>query len=294
VPRSALAAPPREQTQAPQEFVPPPKPKQTQSAPTLGARPQAAPSRNSPVPSRNPRASTDPSAAGKRGNGVARAGNDDLPMPTAKLKPFKDPPTGAGARRMPTWVPIVALMLVGVAIAYAIAMSGPDLPTPTTSETRVQPPPPPAPPPEAAKATLVVESTPAGASVTVDGQERGCATPCTLDGLSPTSPLLLRLDKEGFLPWSGLVTPSTTQKRVARLRAAPADASRFASLVLRGDVPAEVLVDGAEVGHVTTAGPLPIAPGTHAITLVGASGAKAELKVTFKPGETVERKVDLR
>jgi hypothetical protein len=257
--------------------------------------PSSVTTRNSPAPSRSGRASTDPAqvASGKRGNGVARPGNDDLPMPTAKLKPFKDPPTGAGARGIPTWVPIVLLVLVGIGIAYAIAMSGPDLPTPATAEIRASAPQPP-PPPVSARTTLVVESTPTGAKVTVDGQERGCATPCTLDDVSVTSPLVLRLDKEGFLPWSGLVNPATTKKRLAHLRAAPGDSSRFASLLLRGNVPAEVLVDGAEIGHVTTAGPLPVPPGTHEITLVGASGARAQLKLTLKAGESVEKTVELR
>jgi serine/threonine protein kinase len=296
MPRSALAAPPKEPVAPPKEFVPPPKPRATASVPQVAARPSpsSTTTRNSPAPARG-RAGTDPAvASGKRGNGAARPANDDLPMPTAKLRPFKDPPTGAGARRsIPTWVPIVLLVLVGVGIAYAIAMSGPDLPTPSTTELHVAAPQPP-PPPVSARTTLAVESTPSGAKVSVDGQERGCATPCTLDDLSTTSPLVLRLDKEGFLPWSGLVNPATTKRRLARLRPAPGDSSRFATLILRGNVPAEVLVDGAEIGHVTTAGPLPVPPGTHEITLVGASGARARLKITLKPGESIEKTVELR
>ncbi len=295
VPRSALAAPPKEAPAPPKEFVPPPKPKVAAQAVPPPAKPSPSSTRTAPASSAkgSPAVET-PAPVGKRGNGAAARPGSDAPMPTARVRPLRDRRPDAWSRRIPTWVPITVLVLVGMGITYAIAMSGPELnpEAPKADETRIAQPPPPM--PASAKATLVVESSPAGAKVTVDGQARGCATPCTLDDLSATSPLVLRLDKPGFLPWSGLVNPSTTPRRTARLRVAPADPSRLATLILRGNVPAEVLVDGAEVGHVTTAGPLPIPPGTHEITLVAASGARASLRLTLKAGDSVEKTVELR
>jgi len=43
----------------------------------------------------------------------------------------------------------------------------------------------------------------------------------------------------------------------------------------------------AVLGHVTTEGPLDLPPGETLLTLVAASGAQKQLKVTVKPGETV-------
>jgi hypothetical protein len=184
-------------------------------------------------------------------------------------------------------------MLLGAGVGVAIAVSGP----------RLEPPPPaarphagtiqpvPAPPPSG---SLAVKSAPAGARVLVEKRER-CRTPCRVEGLSTVSTTVVRVELDGYLPWSALVDLGKgPPERVAKLRERPSDLSKWGALVIRANAPADVLVGGAEIGHVTTEGPLELPAGETALTLVGASGTKLDMKVTVKPGETVSVDVSLK
>jgi hypothetical protein len=230
-----------------------------------------------------------PAPVGKKG---VRGPTSSPQVPTARLKPL--PAEEPWTRRIPTWLPILALVLVGVGIAYAIAMSGPEIDPASNPTTTPRLAPPPTPPPATGKARLTIESTPPGAKVSIDGRERGCATPCTVDDLSVTSPALLRLDKPGYLPWSGLHDPGKAgATRAAKLRKAPADSRRLASLTLRADAAAEVLVGEEAIGHVTTAGPLLLPAGRYKLVLVAPSGARASIDVQLQAGDSVDKSVEL-
>ena len=100
-------------------------------------------------------------------------------------------------------------------------------------------------------------------------------------------PLLLKVEREGHLPWSALVVPAAGGKQVAKLRRAPpaADARDWGSVQLHTSAPRAVLVQGEAVGHLSTSGPLPLPPGETLLTLVGSDGSTTEIKVDIRPRE---------
>jgi serine/threonine-protein kinase len=256
------------------------------ATPTGGQPPVSTPPAGTPAPPRSPSRPDDPrGSTGKLPTGQLRA-SPNQSIPTARIGPVAreaDP----WARRIPTWLPFVGLAVLGIVIAYTIAVSGPDLkPTPPRPEPSPTEQPPPT--PAGARRKLTITSEPPGAHVDVDGHDR-CTTPCTVDDLPTDTPAVLRLTKVGYLPWTGLATPGAASRR-ARLRTPP-DPARAATVILHGDVPAEVLVNGQEIGHVTTAGPLTLAAGKLQLTLVSANGQKIALDVTLQPGQTLEREV---
>jgi hypothetical protein len=184
-------------------------------------------------------------------------------------------------------------MLLGAGVGVAIAVSGPRLePPPPTARPHtgtIQPVP--APPPSG---SLMVKSTPAGARVLVEKRER-CRTPCRVEGLSTVSTTVIRIELDGYLPWSSLVDLGKGQpERIAKLRERPSDLSKWGALLIRANAPADVLVGGAPIGHVTTEGPLELPSGETTLTLVGAGGAKVDTKVNVKAGETVSVDVSLK
>jgi serine/threonine protein kinase len=262
--------------------APAPRPARESKAPPP-ASPKAPPA---PAPRSAPRASSGPAPTGAVPTGKQRA--TSAPVPTARVERVPAASDDPWARRIPPWVPIAGLVVLGIVIAYAIAVSGPDL-KPSPMPSGAPAPAPPAPPPPGARGKLTIASDPPGATVVVDGRER-CATPCTIDDLPAGAPALVRLTKPGYLPWSGLAAPGAAAERRARLRPVPAP-GKSATVSLRGDVPAEVQVNGKDIGHVTTAGPLELPPGKVELTLVAASGATKTIALELKAGDSIEREV---
>ena len=82
--------------------------------------------------------------------------------------------------------------------ATPVAEATPEAPPTPVAEASAAPPAA-TPPPAAAEATLEVESTPPGATVLVKGKKRG-ATPLRLK--VPAGAVSLRVEKEGYKPWS--------------------------------------------------------------------------------------------
>jgi serine/threonine-protein kinase len=143
-------------------------------------------------------------------------GGQTLAAQTGQPKPKTVPPTtltpgGMVREAIPgttikvakkSWlvVGIGATVVVAAAVA-AVALRNP--PAPPTPAVRPAPPPAPAPPPPAKAPTTVrvrLESTPAGARVVRvrDGVVLG-TTPETIELQSTAEPLLLRIDKDGFV-----------------------------------------------------------------------------------------------
>jgi hypothetical protein len=146
-----------------------------------------------------------------------------------------------------------------------------------------------------AAARLTIESDPAGARVIVEGEVR-CKTPCTLDGLSATVPLVIGVEREGYLPWSTLVDLGQVAqaRRQAKLRREPGPGARWGKVLVKASAPAEVLVNGAPIGHVTSTGPLALPAGPTELTMVTASGVTTRrVTVEVPPGATVEAAVSL-
>jgi serine/threonine protein kinase len=115
--------------------------------------------------------------------------------------------------------------------------------------------------------SLRVQSTPRGAKVFLDKMFQ-CLTPCTIVELEEDKVYLLSVRKKRFVSWSSLID-MRGRPRVhinAYLSEKP-DKGSVGYLLLRSTRPADVFVDGKEIGRVTTEGPIPLPPGQYEITL---------------------------
>jgi serine/threonine-protein kinase len=72
----------------------------------------------------------------------------------------------------------------------------------------------------AATIVLHVETTPPGATVSVDGRDEG-VTPASLELPARDKPVLVEVRREGFSPWSRTITPDANQRLVLTLQPAP-------------------------------------------------------------------------
>jgi serine/threonine protein kinase len=214
-------------------------------------------------------------------------------LPTGKSRATEAQPTERFAKLprlggIPLWVGLIALLLVGVAIFFAIGMSGPALKAPKSPHHSTTQDPPAATP----TGKLTMTSDPAGARVLVEDREK-CKTPCTLSDLSTAAPVIVRVELAGYLPWSGLIDLTKDTTRAAKLRKEPADRTTWGQVTLKTATPAEVLVNGAAIGHVTTAGPLWLPPGKATLTVVGPGGKTEKQDLVVKAGISVELVVKL-
>jgi len=114
-------------------------------------------------------------------------------------------------------------------------------------------------------------------------------------GLTTGAPLVVQVEKNGYLPWSSLVDLGqlANPERVARLRNLPKNEANWGKVVVKTRLPCDIFVNGKAVGHVTTTGPLSLPEGTVELTMVAASGATARRVVNVPGGKTVEETVEL-
>jgi serine/threonine protein kinase len=221
------------------------------------------------------------------------------PVPSSKVSPVSEAPDLVRARpqrkksMLPTWTIAVVLVFVGVGIALAIGLSGPGVDPPRPAAR----PKPMAPPPVVTRAPtgeIAVESSPSKARVVIEGEER-CKTPCTVKNLATAAPVVVKVEKDGYLPWYALVDLGqlANAKRSARLRSNPKKEGNWGKVLIKSPAPCEVWVDGKAVGHVTTAGPLSLPAGKVELTMVAASGATGRVAIDVVPGKVIETNVDL-
>jgi tRNA A-37 threonylcarbamoyl transferase component Bud32 len=127
--------------------------------------------------------------------------------------------------------------------------------------------------------TLVVRSTPPGASVFVDGKELESPTPALIEKVPAGEPHTIRIEKRGYKPWSQTVEPESDQSLTLE-----ASLTRMLStLVVRSTPPgASVFVDGKPVS------------GSTPVELTGLSaGETYEIEVTKDAYQTVTHTVKL-
>jgi hypothetical protein len=141
----------------------------------------------------------------------------------------------------------------------------------------------PAPPPT----LLQIDSEPPGARVLVDRIER-CLTPCQVGGLPSRAPTIVRLERDGYLPWTAIVDPAgaVSVHRVARLRLRPTPGEAWGAVRITGPGIAEVRQGDVELGHVTSEGLLELPAGAAVLTLVGATSTRT-VAVTVPAGGVV-------
>jgi hypothetical protein len=112
-----------------------------------------------------------------------------------------------------------------------------------------------------------VESSPSRAHVYLDGI-RQCRTPCTIEGLSRNATYLLSIRRKEYVAWSQLFSLRGKRDRAVRayLSSEP-DRREVGYLVVRSVPVADVHVDGAPIGRVSSEGRIPLPPGRHQIML---------------------------
>jgi TonB family protein len=144
--------------------------------------------------------------------------------------------------------------------------------------------------------TLLVDSEPAGASVSVNGEPRG-VTPLRLAEL-PLGPYALLIERAGYQPFSQTVTLSESgpaaELRPVLLRASPVPRAQATLTVLSTPFGASVSLDGTTVGQ-TPLTNLRVRPGLHQVelrkagyepwsrTLEAVAGQEYKLDAPLKP-----------
>ena len=130
-----------------------------------------------------------------------------------------------------------------------------------------------------------VESTPAGASVKVDGRQVG-VTPWK--GTVPARGLKLELGKDGYREVSRDVVPAAGKEVIERHTLVPSPST----LRLLSEPPgARITLDGKALGRTPWEGE--VAAGTHAIELEAPHHAPWSGQLTIEPAKKVERRIEL-
>ena len=128
-------------------------------------------------------------------------------------------------------------------------------------------------------ASMLVTTEPGGGEIRVDGTARGTA-PVTAS--LPLGRHLFRAAREGYndAETTLVVTDATRQLHMTLTREAPG------VLVVLGDLPAQIYIDGAlVVENVQNSGPRSLPPGNHAVRAILVSGETIDHTVAVRSGE---------
>ncbi|HEX6766478.1 MAG TPA: PEGA domain-containing protein [Polyangiaceae bacterium] len=113
---------------------------------------------------------------------------------------------------------------------------------------------------------LEIESQPSGATVVIDGQQRGL-TPLAAPILVDAGTHSIRVAKDGFVSYETQLTVASRQNRKISAALRPLDRSGHIVIEEASGAKLDVTIDGAVVGKTPYEGSL--APGTHAVSLRG-------------------------
>ncbi len=129
--------------------------------------------------------------------------------------------------------------------------------------------------------TMRLESEPAGASVRVDGTDRG-VTPVDVE-VTEAEFHELELHRDGFRAKTVFVTPEIKQERL-RVALEPV-LLEAGSLVVDSDHPGRVYIDGRDTGEWTPTGDIQLAPGSYKIELVDGVGQRRTVTAKIVQGD---------
>jgi len=135
---------------------------------------------------------------------------------------------------------------------------------------------------EQGRSDVVVTTDPAGSDIQLDGAARG-ASPVTLAG-TPLGRHRLRAVRSGYVPADTTVevAADTRQVHLVLAREAPG------VLVVRGDLPVQIYVDGVlVVENVPNSGPQRLAPGSHDVKVITVSGETIDRTLNVRSGERI-------
>jgi len=222
---------------------------------------------------------------------------DNMPLPISRAPlPQTAQVRSGGVGISSTVIAAIVLLVAAAGIVIAIGLSGPSatppehaalVPDANRRPTAIDAAPSaatPAPdlaaivelPPDAApeivpdatdQIALTVESSPPRGSVYLDGIKQ-CEAPCTIENLDPRHIYLLSVRRKNYVSWSQLVDMRRSRNtRLTAYLAEEPDSRRVGYLVVRCSPRAEVSVDGAAIGRVTSEGRIALSPGHHEIAL---------------------------
>jgi hypothetical protein len=259
-PRSALAgpsirppqpppgAPRREPREAPKRPAPEPPPTRALTpprdlgdAPTPQARPPAAPSRPAPPPPEPPAPVPTPAPAAEAPKAVPRPKpnnrSPEAARPTLNVQSMGALKKPSTFKRLGRWLATPAGITVLVLVALAGYAAATFLPTLLADEAPMT-------------ATLVLDSVPRGAKVTLDGKATAQETPATLSGLSTGANHTVVLELSGFEQHTEVVNVSAEEASGAgEVRRRIFLKKALGTLHVRSEpVGAEVYLDGKYVG----------------------------------------------
>jgi hypothetical protein len=131
---------------------------------------------------------------------------------------------------------------------------------------------------EQARVSLAIESEPSGAFVFIGGEPTGRTTPVTLEGLSPGSTVMIRLEKTGFAP-----TRQDVVLGAAGLTSRHFELQQMTGrVVFRGLRASDsLMVDGAKI----SGAPLDLGIGAHSMQLVSNGNVIWSRSISVAAGE---------
>jgi hypothetical protein len=134
--------------------------------------------------------------------------------------------------------------------------------------------------PAAARASLRIDSEPAGAHVFLDGNPTGLVTPATLEGLRVGRKVEIRVDKPEYQPAVQVVEVRVpAEPQLFRLQASGG------TLVLQGlPAHASIYVDGSQVDP---GAPIPVSVGAHRVRVEADGEVVFTKSVAVRGGEEV-------
>ena len=134
-----------------------------------------------------------------------------------------------------------------------------------------------------ATGSLTVTSSPAGATILIDGADTGAVTNATLDGIAVgTHTVTLR--KDGYVDATAEIEITEGETATLRLDLARALGSIVVTSAPEG---AAIFLDGADTGDVTNATLAGVPAGEHTVTVTKPGYADATATVTVEHGKTV-------
>ena len=145
--------------------------------------------------------------------------------------------------------------------------------------------------------SIIVNSSPSGAKVIVDGKDTGWKTPCTINDLGAGSHRI-RIEKAGYRPAdltrnirAGQTTRVSANLTKAEQRTA-GQSTQKSYLRINVEPWAKIYIDGKYVETTPIAKPLVVTSGTHLIRLVNPSFQDWQKRISFTPGQT--KSMDVR
>lgn len=145
--------------------------------------------------------------------------------------------------------------------------------------------------------SIIIKSTPLGASVFLDNINMGLKTPCTIENVEEGSHKI-KIVKKGYKPAEvrqkvSSEKPASISITLLKKEKEPIPPKKFSFLKINVDPWAKIYIDNQYVETTPVAKPLKIPSGTHMVKLENPNFTVWQKKIKFMPGETMNLDVKL-